>query len=71
MELEDEITCVAIGELKAQSLPTKIKSHYIIAVGCLNYVVLHCLNPFTLDTFYSGTKYVIRHSLQIEKVMFV
>jgi len=32
----EEISCLAVGELKTSSLPHKIRDHYILAVGIKN-----------------------------------
>lgn len=71
LTLEEEINAVAMGELKAQYLPFKLRNKYIIAIGSLNTVTLHSLNNFALEAFPAEAKYVVEYSLQIQKIKFV
>jgi hypothetical protein len=51
-----------VGELKASTLPLKIRSHYILAVGIKNEVTLYCLETFTLRIWETGIKYTLTFS---------
>jgi DNA-binding transcriptional regulator LsrR (DeoR family) len=49
--MDEDISAVAMGELKAQYLPSKIKNRYIFAIGSGDTVSLYSLNNFTLKTY--------------------
>lgn len=63
MQLEEEISCMAIGELKDRCLPAKLKRNYLMAIGCREYLILYTLNPYTLESNVENFRYKVKNSL--------
>jgi len=52
-------------------LSSRIKSGYVVAIACQNYVSLYCLDRFSLKLSHSGMRYVMDYSLMIQRVQFI
>jgi hypothetical protein len=62
---------MAVTQLRANCLSSRIRHGYVVAIACQNYVSLYCLDRFSLKLSHSGLRYVMDYSLMIQSVKFL